>query len=529
MFYPLTPIRCLHRAVDLFGNKVGVVSGGRQFTYAQFGERCESLASGLLKLGVKPGDRVAYLSFNNNALLEGYYGVIQARAILMPLNVRLSSEELNGILNHSGASVMIFESDFAPLVEAMKAACPTVEHYVCIDGDHALAGAAYEDVIASGTAARADINTYDEMAPAELFYTSGSTGTPKGVLLAHRTLYLHALNCLSLFEGVNTMVDLHTIPLFHANGWGRPQSSTMLGVKQVMVRRFDPAGVCKLTETHSATHMSLVPTMANALLNYPDLKSHNLSSLHQVMIGGAASSPELIERVEKALGCDVIAGYGMTETSPVLTTARRKSTVDYANGKERWRRQSMTGWAVQGCEVKVVDNSMNEVPRDGKTVGEIVARGDHIMEGYYLEPDQTAAVMSGQWIHTGDMAVWDGESYIQIVDRKKEIIVSGGENISTIEIERVIFAHPAVLECAVVAAPDEKWGEVPAAIVVRKPGQELTEAQLVTHLEGHLGRFKLPRIIKFQEEALPKSGTGKIRKIVLREQFWMGKDKRVQG
>jgi fatty-acyl-CoA synthase len=515
--------------MDLFGNKLAIVSGERRYTYAEFGNRCQRLASGLEKLGVQPGGRVAYLSFNNNALLEGYFGVIQARGILMPLNVRLSPAELVGILNHSGASVMIFEADFAPLVEAMKAGCPKIVRYVCIDGPHALADLPYEEMIASGRAARADVNDYDEMAPAELFYTSGSTGTPKGVLLAHRTLYLHAVNCLSLFDGVNTMVDLHTIPLFHANGWGRPQSSTMLGVKQVMVRRFEPSGVCKLTEAHRATHMSLVPTMANALLNYPDLKSHDLSSLKQVMVGGAASSPELIERLEKALGCEVIAGYGMTETAPVLTTARRKSTVTYKGDADRWRRQSMTGWAVPGVEVKVVDNGMNEVPRDGKTIGEIVARGDHIMEGYFLEPDQTAAVMTGQWIHTGDMAVWDEESYIQIVDRKKEIIVSGGENISTIEIERVIFAHPAVLECAVVAAPDEKWGEVPAAIVVRKPGQELSEADLMKHLEGSLGRFKLPRIIKFQQEALPKTGTGKIKKIVLREQFWVGKEKRVQG
>jgi fatty-acyl-CoA synthase len=303
----------------------------------------------------------------------------------------------------------------------------------------------------------------------------------------------------------------------------------MLGIKQVMVRRFDPAQVFSLIREHRATHMSLVPTMANALLNSPDLAGADVSSLRQVAIGGAASSPELVERLEAALGCEVHSGYGLTETSPVLTTSRVKGTFAYADEADRRKRQAMAGWPLAGVEVRVVDLDMNDVARDLKAIGEVIARGDHVMDGYYREPEQTAAVMTDHWFHTGDMAVWDTEGYIHIVDRKKEIIISGGENISSLEVEKAIFAHPAVLECAVVAAPDEKWGEVPAAIVVLKPSQQLDEPTLQAFLLERLGKFKLPRIVKFQSEALPKTGTGKIRKMVLKEEFWRGREKRVQG
>lgn len=529
MFVPLTPLRCLQRAVDLFANKVGVVCGQREFTYAEFGARCGRLATALTKEGVAHGDRVAYLSFNTHRLLEGYYGVIQAHAIVMPLNVRLSPIELINILNHSGARILLFENDFAPLVASLRPACPGVERYVTLNEKVPVADLTYDELLDRGHPDLPDISTYDENAVAELFYTSGSTGTPKGVMLGHRTLYTHALAVASLFEHAESMVDLHTIPLFHANGWGRPQASTLLGTKQVMVRRFDPSNVFQLIQQHRATDMSLVPTMANALLHCPEIGNYDLSSMRKIMIGGAAASPELIERMERAFHCDVFAGYGLTETSPLLTTARPKRGVEYASDADRYRRRASAGWAVPGVRVRVVDINMQDVPRDIKTIGEVVAAGDHIMEGYFREPEATEAVMSGPWLHTGDMAVWDEDGFIQIVDRRKEIIISGGENISSLEVERTIFAHPEVFECAVVAAPDEQWGEVPAAIVVRKPGSSLTPEALLEFLTPQLGKFKLPRIIEFAEEPLPKTGTGKIRKLVLREKFWEGKGKRVQG
>src|SRR5580698_8664735 len=287
MFVPLTPIRCLHRAVDVFGNKVGIVSGKRQFTYAEFGDRCERLATALAKEGIHHGDRVAYLSFNNHQLLEGYYGVVQARAIVMPLNVRLSPLELTNILNHSGARMLLFENDFAPLVEMLRPACREIERFVTLNDKVPIADLTYEELLDKGHPERADIFSFDENAIAELFYTSGSTGTPKGVMLAHRTLYLHGLAVATIYREPETIVDLHTIPLFHANGWGRPQASTLLGTKQIMIRRFDPVAVFRLIQEHGATDMALVPTMANALLNVPDIGSYDLFSLRDIVLGGA--------------------------------------------------------------------------------------------------------------------------------------------------------------------------------------------------------------------------------------------------
>jgi len=529
MFVPLTPLRCLHRAMDIFGSRVGVVCGGREFTYAEFGRRCELLATGLRGFGIAAGDRVGYLSFNNHQVLEGYYGVVQAGGIVMPLNARLSEPELVSILNHSGAKMLIFEDDFSDTVARLRRNCRDVERWVSLGEKCPSADLGYEEILDQGHPERADIFQYDEMSIAELFYTSGSTGTPKGVTLAHRTLYLHALAVACMCGRLDQIVDLHTIPMFHANGWGRPQSSTMLGIKQVMVRRFETTQVFRLIQEQRATDMCVVPTMANSLINATDRAEWDLSSLRRVMIGGAASSPELVERVERAFpGCECSSGYGLTETSPLITMAQSKASMRLPDA-ERRERQARAGWAVVGASIRVVDMDMRDVPRDGQAIGEVITLSDHVMDGYFREPEATRAVMSGPWLHTGDMGVWDEDGYIRIVDRKKQIIISGGENISSIEVEAAIFAHPSVLECAVVAAPDEKWGEVPAAIIVLKPDESLTTEDLLAFLQQRLGKFKLPRIVEFSVEPLPKTGTGKIRKQNLRERFWTGKEKRVQG
>jgi fatty-acyl-CoA synthase len=529
MNLPLTPIRCLYRAVDLYGKKIGVVSGPSSFTYAQFGERCERLAAGLLSEGIRPGDRVAYLSFNNHQLLEGYYGPPLIRAVAMPLNVRLQPAELTTILCHAGASLLVFESEFAPLVQELRKACPSIRRYVAIDQPVPQADLYLEDLLARDRISRPDIFSFDENEIAELFYTSGSTGTPKGVTLSHRTLYLHALAILASFPCKDTDVELHTIPLFHANGWGRPQSITLKGAKHVMVRRFEPSSVLRTIQEEKATAMTVVPTMANALLNCPDLGKFDTSSMKLITTGGAASSPELIARLEQAFHCDVSSGYGLTESAPVITTAQPKGTVLCANENERLTRLATAGWPIVGTEVHVADAQMQDVPRDMQTVGEVVVRSDNVMDGYYREADATKAAITGGWLHTGDMAVWDDENYIHIVDRKKDIIISGGENISSIEVEKAIFAHPAVLECAVVSAPDPQWGEIPVAIIVLKPGQQLSEEQLLASLKPRIAKYKMPRLVRFVEGPLPKTGTGKMLKRELREAFWSGKSTRVQG
>jgi fatty-acyl-CoA synthase len=529
MQLPLTPVRCLYRGVDLYGKKEGVVSGESRFTYAEFGERCERLAAGLQSLGVKPADRVAYLSFNTNQLLEGYYGPVLIRAAVMPLNVRLTPVELAEILCHSGARVLIFENDFAPLVDVLRTQCRDIKTYVVSDGAIPQADLTYEELLQNGRIDRPDWTTFDENSIAELFYTSGSTGTPKGVALSHRTLYLHALNVMGCTPTEDTDVALHTIPLFHANGWGGAQTATMTGQKQVMVRRFEPTFVLRTIQQERATHMAMVPVMANALLNSSELGKYDTASLKQIVMGGAASSPELMDRLEKAFKCEVIVGYGLTETAPMVSKSRRKGTVAYKDEKDRLFHIAMAGWPAVGVEMRVVDSQMNDVPRDGETMGEIVVRSDNVMDGYFSDEKGTQAVMSDSWFHTGDMAVWDEETYVHIVDRKKDIIISGGENISSIEVEKAIFAHPAVFECAVVGAPDEKWGEIPVASVVLKPGASLTAEELTLFLEQRLAKFKLPRVIHFSEQPLPRTGTGKILKREIRDKLWEGHVRKVQG
>ncbi len=527
MFIPLTPVRFLHRAVDLYGRKTGVVCGARRFTYEEFGARVERLSSGLQCVGVRPGDRVAYLSFNNHRLLEGYFGAPHARAVVLPLNVRLAPPELVQILNHSEARLLFFENEFAALVGKLRPSCPSLERLVALDEKAPPADMTYEELLGLGRTGRANVMSYDESAPAELFYTSGTTGNPKGVVLSHRTIYLHGLDVVACTGLRDDSVELHTIPLFHANGWGRPHAATMTGATQIMVRRFDPGFVFRLIEEHRVTDMSLVPTMAAALLNAPEIHRFDFSSLRLIHIGGAASSPQLIERMENAFGCECHAGYGLTETAPVVSTGRPKVTVEPASDAERYFRQAMAGLPLPGVEVRVVDALMRDVPRDMKSVGEVIVRGDHVTDGYFKDPESSAAAIREGWFHTGDLAVWDQERYVQIVDRQKEIIVSGGENISSLEIEKAILAHPDVLECAAVPAPDDTWGQVPAAVIVKRCGTDLTPAGVLEFLDGRLARFKMPRRMEITETPLPKTGTGKIRKLELRERFWAGRARRV--
>lgn len=537
---PLTPLRCLERAIAVYPDKIGVISNEKRFTFRELGDRCGRLASALAALGIGRGDRVAYLSFNTNQLWEGYYGVPMAGGIFMPLNVRLAPPELTEILLHAAPVALIYEAEFAPTVQQLKMQAPSIRHFIAID-DVTDEMVHYETLLAQYAPAPVDIYVSGDADIAELFYTSGSTGIPKGVMLSHRALYLHAFACTTVQIDPATTVDLMTIPMFHANAWGRVHASTMQGITQIMVRRFDAAAVLGMIQRYRTTDMAIIPLMGHALLNVPDRASFDLSSMRQIQIGGAASSTSLIEQMEQLFRCQVYAGYGLTESGPVVAMARLKWDPREVSRQERWRRQAMTGWSLAGATLRVVDERMHDVPKDERTMGELIISADWLMSGYYKDPEGTAAVFTGPagepggapgaalWLHTGDMAVWDEESYITIVDRKKEIIISGGENISSLEIEKELYAHPAVLECAVVAAPDEKWGEVPAAIVLAKTGHTITEQEVLCHLNGRLSRFKLPRVVRFVSEPLPKTGTGKIRKMDLREPFWKGQEKRVKG
>ena len=542
MILPLTPIRCLLWAADEYGAKVGVVDGDERFTYSHVLDRSLRLASALRGLGLDEGDRVATLSFNCHPLLEAYYGVPMARMVLLSLNVRLSPEEQAYILQHSGSRAVIYDPEFLPLVEQLRGELPDLQ-WISLDARDDLPDwthpQTYEELLAAADPEPVDFTTYDESAIAELFYTSGSTGRPKGVMLSHRTVYMHALSTIigtyrrGGRQASDQQVALHTIPLFHANGWGLAHTITLTGGRHVMLRRFDPQLVCEWIEREHVTQFSMVPTMANALIHFDGLERYDLSSLEDVMIGGAASSPLLIRELEQALGCTCIAGYGLTETGPVAMIANLKGTLGEISDDERTRRQAMTGYCFSGVETRVAAPDGTAVPKDLATMGEILFRGDIMMDGYWNEPEATAAVLDDHWLHTGDVAVWDEHNYLLIVDRQKDVIISGGENISSLEIEKVIAAHPAVYETAVVAVPDDKWGEVPKAFIVLKPGvlkpgQTLTEAELQTHVRGHLAGFKVPKSVEIRNE-LPKGATGKILKRALRDPYWEGMEKHVHG
>jgi acyl-CoA synthetase (AMP-forming)/AMP-acid ligase II len=525
MNIPLTPLRCLRYAEQQYSHRTAVVCGNERFTYEQFADRAARLGGGLKNAGVKPGDRAAFLSMNCHRLLEAYYGVLEAGAVLLPLNVRLASQELAYILNDSGAKVLFLEKEFLNLVSSFRKELSTVESFFILDGAPEadwLSPHSYEDLLAAASPFRTDIMEIDENAVAELFYTSGTSANPKGVMLTHRNVYLHALNVCLTFDPTRDFAQLHTIPLFHANGWGVAHILALIGGKHVILRRFDCAQIFKLIEQERIYTICLVPAMAIALVNSPELQKHDLSSLERVLIGGAASSPTLVREVEEKLGVSCFSGYGLTETSPVLSHSFIKHGFEL-EGEEKYARQAMTGFADPGIEMRVVDERDMDVPRDGKIVGEIITRSDGVMKGYWNQPEATAEALRGGWFHTGDMATIDERGYLLIVDRKKDIIVSGGENISSLEVEKALMAHPGVLEAAVIPVPDEKWGEVPKALVVLKPGAQAREIELIEFCRLHLSHYKCPHSVEFRE-SLPKTGTGKILKKDLRKKYWQGRE-----
>ena len=521
MNIPLTPIRFLRYARQQFPYKTAIVCGEQRFTYAQFAERANRLAGAILAAGIKSGDRVAFLSGNCHRLLEAYYGVLEAGAVLLPMNIRLAPQEMAFILNDSGAKLLFLEKQFQETVGSFRSTLSTVEKFIVLDSDSEagwLRPQNYEQLLAASTPHEAEVMDLDENSLAELFYTSGTSANPKGVMLTHRNIYLHAMNVAINFSSSKNSVELHTIPLFHANGWGVAHSLTFVGARHVMIRRFDPVEVFRLIQQERVQACSLVPTMANALVNCPERHKFDLSSLERVNIGGAASSPTLIREVEEKLGCSCFSGYGLTETSPVLTTAQPKPGKEWADS-ERHARQAMTGYPIPGVEIRVVDSEGKDVPRDSQTIGEVVARSDGVMQGYWRQPEATAEVMRGGWFHTGDMAVMNADGYILIVDRAKDIIISGGENISSLELEKALAAHPAVYEAAVIPVPDLRWGEVPKALVVLKPEAEASEQELLDFCRSRLSHYKCPRSVEFLE-ALPRTGTGKILKKELRKKYW---------
>ncbi len=515
----LTPVSFLRRSAYVYPDRVAVVHGERRYTYRDLETRCNRLASALRGLGLQKLDRVAIISPNTPPMLEAHYGVPLAGLVLVPINTRLNSDEIDYILKHSGAKVLLVDQEMDGLVKPLDLGGMSV---IRID-DTGAAGDPYEDFIATGSAEPVEPWIEDEMETISINYTSGTTGRPKGVMIHHRGAYLNAISEMIEMQASFGATYLWTLPMFHCNGWCYTWGVTAMAGTHVCLRRVDPAKIWELIDREGITHYCGAPTVQIGIVNDP--RAHRLAHTVTAGVAGAPPSPTLLGRM-KDLGFRPVHLYGLTETYGPHTVCAWNPEWDEKPIEEQARLAARQGQGfVLADLVRVVDEKMNDVPMDAEALGEVVMRGNNVMKGYYEQPDATAEAFRGGWFHSGDIAVWHPDGYIELRDRKKDIIISGGENISTIEVEQAVAKHPAVMECAVVAVPDEKWGERPKAFVTLKPGQKATEAEIIEFCRQHIARFKCPAAIEFGD--LPKTSTGKVQKFVLRDKEWKGREKRI--
>ncbi len=534
---PLTPLSFLYRSLHVYPDKVAAVDGSRRTSYAAFASRVFRLASSLRRHGLQPGDRVALLCRNAQEVLEAHFGVPQAGGVLVPVNVRLSAREVAYILQHSGAGFLVADRELADLAEA---ACRAVEQppfvlWVDLGPRHGLPtasvpaappGVDYEAFLEEGSPQPFPPPLEDEEEVLSINYTSGTTGAPKGVMVTHRGCYLNALGEVVEVELRPHSRYLWTLPMFHCNGWNFPYAVTAVGATHVCLPRVDPAWVYRLVEEEGVTHFCAAPTVLVMLTAAKPAPGYRFPRPVTVVTAASPPPPAVLEAVE-GMGARVVHVYGLTETYGPHTVCAWKPEWDELAPPDRARLKARQGVGyVHAPELRVVDEHLQDVPADGQTVGEVVMRGNNVMRGYFRDPEATARAFQGGWFHSGDLAVVHPDGYIELVDRKKDIIISGGENISSIEVERVLYRHPAVLEAAVVGVPDDRWGEVPKAYVVLRPQAAATEEELVAFCRQHLAHFKCPKHVEFLPE-LPKTSTGKVQKYLLREREWAGRQKRI--
>jgi fatty-acyl-CoA synthase len=516
----------LDRAVKLYGKKTAVIDDEKILTYAELNKRVNQLSRGLQDSGVKKGDRIGYLSPNTSEMLEGFYGVLQLGAIMVPLNTRLIPEDYLYILNHSETKILFVDKELLHLITPIREQLKFVEKIIV----HGLEASskevtAYEEWLGRYHHKQLERPMMDENDIATLLYTSGTTGKPKGVMLSHRSNYLHALTTMHHLRVSDRDVLLHVLPMFHVNGWGSPFYYTANGATQVCLRKVNPEVIFEKINNHGVSVMHMAPTVLNTLLQYAE-KSEVTEQTQdiRIVVAGSAPPPAFVKRVEEELEWEFIQVYGMTEASPLITTSVIRDTQLHLSKEEKYRLKAKAGYEFIGSDVRVVNDDGDEVEQGGKEIGEVVVRGNGVMEGYWNNPEGTDDVIRNGWYHTGDMAFVDAEGNIEIADRKKDIIISGGENISSIEVEAVLYDHPAVLEVAVISVPHEKWGETPQAVVVLREGKVASEDELIEFTRSRLAHFKAPSKVVFVDE-LPKTGSGKIQKVRIRKEFWKGKEK----
>lgn len=515
MELPLTPLHFAERARKLYADREAVVNDNFRLTYAQFFERCDRWSAAMQGLGVSKGDRVVYIAPNTHSQLESFYSVPQIGAVLVPINYRLTAEDFAYLIQHSGARVVCAHSDYLDAVDRIRAQVTQVQHFVALEGARP-GWLDYESALSSSSSAfsRPEIHETDLLT---INYTSGTTSRPKGVMITHRNAYMNVVGTLIHFPMSAQDRYLWTLPMFHANGWTFVWTVTAVGAVHICLRKVEPRMVFAKMASESVTMLCAAPTVLIFLAHAPSEVREGAPRGIRVVTAGAAPAAATIERLEGELGWEITQAYGLTETSPFITICEPRPEHRGLPARDRAVVKARQGveLATSG-DLRVVDLDGREVPHDGETLGEITVRGNVVMKGYYQDPEATAQVIRDGFFHTGDAAVVHPDGYVEIRDRMKDVIISGGENISSVEVEGVLLRHPSVLEVAVVGLPDEVWGEAPHAYVVTKSGASVTEAELREFARARMAHFKVPRCFNFVPD-LPKTATGKIQKYVLRE------------
>ncbi|GAB3053096.1 long-chain-fatty-acid--CoA ligase [Virgibacillus ainsalahensis] len=528
MFTDLTPLDWKRRAIKYYPNKTAVIDGEKKFTYKEFGERVNRLSVALTEAGIEKEEHVAVMLPNTHEMLECFYGIGQLGAVMVPLNYRISPSDMEYIINHSDAKMLIVDEEFTGSIKEIENNLSLEEIIiVSITGQESkLKGIDYENFLKHAPSSNPPEVVIDENQMLTLNYTSGTTSNPKGVMLTHRSNYLNAANFMYHLGVGGDDVYLHTLPMFHVNGWGGVWAITAAGGTHVCLRKVDPPLILDLFEKENISLLCGAPTVINMLVNDPTAKDAKITTKPRMGTAGSPPAAALIQQAQELLGLNMIHVYGLTETSPFILYNEWKKEFDDKSVEEQAAIKARQGieLAFNG-ETKVVNSEDGEVAWNGEEMGEIVTRGNTVMKGYYKDPEKTEAAIKNGWFHTGDLAVTHPDGYIEIRDRAKDVIISGGENISSTEIEGVLYKHPDILETAVIAVPDEKWGEVPMAIVVLKEGASVNEADIISYCRDSIAHFKAPKRAIFTNE-LPKTATGKLQKYRLRQMYWDG-EKRV--
>ena len=520
MEVPLLVTDFFRRAARHYPAKLGLVDGPRRFLYRELEDRVDRFSNALLALGLVPGDRICMLSPNSHFYFESFFATAQAGLVLVPLNYRLVAADHEYILNHAGVSAVLVDAEYTGIVDELRLRLPRIRHWIVAqdEGPPAAGWLSWNALLEQARPGRPVLaKALAENDLVSINYTSGTTSRPKGVMLTHRNCYLNAYNLIAHLGIRHDDVELWTLPMFHCNGWGGVYALTGMGGTHVILRAIEGEQIFRLIADEGITFACMAPAVLRTILDFPDKQRFAIRTRPRFTVAGAPPPAAFIERLEKELGWSFLQLYGLTETAPLLTI----SAPDATTAATDWPRRARAGVSGIGVEVVVLDSDGRPVPRDGVAVGEVCARSNVVFAGYYDQPDQTDAAIQDGFFHTGDLAVWDEYENIHIVDRQKDVIISGGENISSGEIEDCLYQHPAVLECAVIGVPDPKWGETPLALVVLRSGASVEVDALIAFCRDRLAHFKCPRRIEFVE-SLPRTATGKLQKFKLRDAYWRG-------